>query len=243
MSGNGESRLGGRLPLLEIGDTDDTDTADEPQRELFDYLQTKIVPWADAAGFQSTTTDGKFIGPFNAALRSPIVAGAFLELQASEERHTSLSARMRQVVILAVGVVWAADYEIYAHSAVARHSGIPGDAVRRLAAGTLPDTLSDDEKVAYRFARQLSSSHRVDDATFVQARKAFGDGGIVDLIVLAGAYYTVCGLLNAFEVPAPTLEPHLRRISHADDTCSRSHADPGCLLPGEVLPGEPRRPR
>jgi 4-carboxymuconolactone decarboxylase len=129
------SNLGGRLPLV------DADTLDAPQRELFDYLRRRVVPWADAAGFRSTTADGKFIGPFNATLRSPTVAGAFLELQASEERHTSLSDRVRQVVILAVGAVWAADYEIYAHSAVARHCGIPDDAICRLAAGTLPDTL------------------------------------------------------------------------------------------------------
>lgn len=197
MSGN----LGGRLPLVEA------DTLDAAQRELFDHLRARVVPWADAAGFRSTTADGRFIGPFNAALRSPAVAGAFLELQASEQRHTSLSDRVRQVVILAVGAAWAADYEIYAHSAVARHSGIPDDAVRRLAAGSLPDTLSDEEKVAYRFAQKLSTTHRIDDSTFNQARKAFGDSGIVDIIILAGTYYTVCGLLNAFEVPAPSETP------------------------------------
>ncbi|MGO8965928.1 MAG: carboxymuconolactone decarboxylase family protein [Mycobacterium sp.] len=197
MSGN----LGGRLPLVEA------DTLDAAQRELFDHLRARVVPWADAAGFRSTTADGRFIGPFNAALRSPAVAGAFLELQASEQRHTSLSDRVRQVVILAVGAAWAADYEIYAHSAVARHSGIPDDAVRRLAAGSLPDTLSDEEKVAYRFAQKLSTTHRIDDSTFNQARKAFGDNGIVDIIILAGTYYTVCGLLNAFEVPAPSETP------------------------------------
>ena len=197
MSGN----LGGRLPLV------DADTLDAAQRELLDYLRARVVPWADAAGFRSTTADGRFIGPFNAALRSPAVAGAFLQLQASEERHTSLSDRVRQVVILAVGAAWAADYEIYAHSAVARHSGIPDDAVRRLVAGTLPDTLSDEEKVAYRFAQKLSTTHRIDDSTFNQARKAFGDSGIVDIIILAGTYYTVCGLLNAFEVPAPSETP------------------------------------
>lgn len=195
------SNLGGRLPLV------DADTLDAPQRELFDYLRRRVVPWADAAGFRSTTADGKFIGPFNAALRSPTMAGAFLQLQASEERDTSLSYRVRQVVILAVGAVWAADYEIYAHSAVARHCGIPDDAIRRLAAGTLPDTLSDEEKVAYRFAQKLSTSHRIDDSTFRQARKGFGDSGIVDIIILAGTYYTVCGLLNAFEVPAPSETP------------------------------------
>ena len=197
MSGN----LGGRLPLVEA------DTLDAAQRELFDHLRARVVPWADVAGFRSTTADGRFIGPFNAALRSPAVAGAFLELQASEQRHTSLSDRVRQVVILAVGAAWAADYEIYAHSAVARHSGIPDDAVRRLVAGTLPDTLSDEEKVAYRFAQKLSTTHRIDDSTFNQARKAFGDSGIVDIIILAGTYYTVCGLLNAFEVPAPSETP------------------------------------
>jgi 4-carboxymuconolactone decarboxylase len=197
VSGN----LGGRLPLVEA------DTLDAAQRELFDHLRARVVPWADVAGFRSTTADGRFIGPFNAALRSPAVAGAFLELQASEQRHTSLSDRVRQVVILAVGAAWAADYEIYAHSAVARHSGIPDDAVRRLVAGTLPDTLSDEEKVAYRFAQKLSTTHRIDDSTFNQARKAFGDSGIVDIIILAGTYYTVCGLLNAFEVPAPSETP------------------------------------
>jgi 4-carboxymuconolactone decarboxylase len=197
VSGN----LGGRLPLV------DADTLDAAQRELFDHLRARVVPWADVAGFRSTTADGRFIGPFNAALRSPAVAGAFLELQASEQRHTSLSDRVRQVVILAVGAAWAADDEIYAHSAVASHSGIPDDAVRRLVAGTLPDTLSDEEKVAYRFAQKLSTTHRIDDSTFNQARKAFGDSGIVDIIILAGTYYTVCGLLNAFEVPAPSETP------------------------------------
>ena len=156
------SHLGGRLPLL------DADTLNAEQRELFADLPARVVPWADAAGFRGTTGDGRLIGPFNAALRSPTVAAAFLQLQACEERQTSLPDRVRQVVILAVGAAWSSEYEVYAHS-----------------------------------TRHLSTSHRVDDATFAQARKAFGERGITDMIILAGSYYTVCGLLNAFEVPAP----------------------------------------
>jgi 4-carboxymuconolactone decarboxylase len=192
-----EGQLGGRLPLL------DTDTLDGEQRELVDYLMHTFVPWASATGFRSRTLDGTFIGPFNALLRSPALAGQFLQFQSGEQQHTSLSDRVRQVVILAVGAVWDAEYELYAHSAVARYHGIPDDTVRSLAAGTVPDALSDDEKLAYRFTRQLSNSHRVDDATFADTRKAFGDRGIVDMTLLAGAYHSVCGLLNAFEVPAP----------------------------------------
>ena len=91
----------------------------------------------------------------------------------------------------------------FTRSAVARRSGIPADAVRPLAEGSLPDTLDDDEKVAYRFTQQLSTSHRVDDIIFAEARKLFGERGITDIVLLAGTYYTVCGLLNAFNVPAP----------------------------------------
>ena len=192
-----EDQLGGRLPLL------DTDTLDDEQRELVDYLMHTFVPWASTTGFRSQTPDGMFIGPFNSLLRSPALAGQFLQFQTSELQHTSLSDRVRQIVILAVGAVWDAEYELYAHSAVARYHGIPDDTVRSLAAGTAPDTLSDDEKLAYRFIRQLSNSHHVDDATFADTRKAFGDRGIVDMTLLAGAYHSVCGLLNAFEVPAP----------------------------------------
>jgi len=36
---------------------------------------------------------------------------------------------------------------------------------------------------------------------FAQMRKAFGDKGIVEMVLLAGAYDIVCGLLNRFEVP------------------------------------------
>jgi hypothetical protein len=35
-----------------------------------------VVPWAKRAGFASRTGDGRFIGPFNPALLSPVIGGA-----------------------------------------------------------------------------------------------------------------------------------------------------------------------
>jgi hypothetical protein len=43
---------------------------------------------------------------------------------------------------------------------------------------------------------QLAASHHVDDSTFAETRKAFGNRGIVDVVLVAGAYHTVRGLLN-----------------------------------------------
>ena len=189
--------LGGRLPLL------DPQALSAPQKKTYDRLNTTWVAWADSVPFQSKTEDGRFIGPFNPILFSPTISSSFLELQEVEQENTSLGQRVRQVVILAVGAVWKANYELYAHSAAARKAGISADAIRTLAAGGLPDDLSDEEKIAQRYARQLSAEHHVDAALYSEAEHAFGQRGLVEITYLTGIYHAVCGLLNAFEIPAP----------------------------------------
>ena len=162
-----------------------------------------MIPWTEKAGFQSSTEGGKFIGPFNPVLFSPSISPAFIQLQIDEGKHTSLSERVRQVVILTVGAVWQSDYERYAHSAVARTVGLSEEAIRTLASGGLPGDLSEPEKIAQRYTRQLSTEHRVDAALYREAEQAFGQEGLVNLAYLAGIYHLVCGLLNSFEIPVP----------------------------------------
>jgi hypothetical protein len=57
--------------------------------------------------------------------------------------------------------------------------------------------------IAQRYARQLSGERRVDAALYSAAEHAFGQRGLVEITYLTGIYHTVCGLLNAFEIPAP----------------------------------------
>jgi len=189
--------LGGRLPLL------NPQALSVAQKEIYDRLNTTMIPWANGAHFQSKTDDGRLIGPFNPVLFNLGITSRFLDLQDAEEKHTSLSKRVRQVVILAIDAVWKSDYELYAHSAVARKAGISEEAIRTLAVGGLPDDLSDQEKIAQRYARQLSTEHRVDTALYSAAEHAFGKQGLVDIIYLTGIYHIVCALLNGFEIPAP----------------------------------------
>ena len=159
---------GGRLPLA------DPAALNPAQREIFDRMASRIVPWANDAHFQSTAEDGRLIGPFNPALLNPAIASPFLDLQFAEQVHTSLSERVREVVILAVGAAWQADYEPYAHLAVARKAGLSDDAARTLVAGGLPGDLTEDEKVALRLTRQLSTRHSVDESLYRDAEDRFG---------------------------------------------------------------------
>jgi 4-carboxymuconolactone decarboxylase len=163
--------LGGRLPLL------DPSTLSPAQKETYEHLNKTWIPWANGVPFQSKLEDGRLIGPFNPILFSPAISSSFLALQETEQKNTSLSQRVRQVVILAVGAVWKSNYELYAHAAAARKAGISEDAIRMLTTGGLPDELSDQEKIAQRYARQLSATHHVDADLYIAAERAFGQRG------------------------------------------------------------------
>ncbi len=191
------SSLGGHLPLLKPADL----PAD--QRRLHAELVAAMVSWAKRSGFQAETAAGELIGPFNPMLRSPAISHAVLGLIAAESEHTDLSERVRQVVILAVGAVWGAAYELYAHAAVAGQAGFDQATITALVAGQAPGTLTEEERLAHEFTRALVAEHQIGPDLYGRAVGTFGEKGVVDMIYLAGNYMTVSALLNAFAVPAP----------------------------------------
>lgn len=189
--------LGGRLPLA------DPATLSRAQRELYDQVIGSWVVFTDKLGIRSTTEDGRLIGPFNALLLHPEVAAKLLEFQAAESRHTSLSPRVREVVIIVLGSVYGADYELYAHTSVARTAGLTDDQVLALCGGNIPESLGEDEKLAARLARAVATRHHIDEELYQQAESAFGANGLFDIAAAMGVYHTVCTMLTLFEVPAP----------------------------------------
>lgn len=189
--------LGGRLPLV------DPATMTSAQRKLFNELNATWVVYAKQLGVQATTEDGRLIGPFNTFLLHPEVAEKLSDFQAAEAKYTTLSKRVREVVIIAVGAVWHAQYELYAQIAAARKLGFSDSAITTLVNGCIPEDLSNDEKIAAGLTHKLLTSHRVDDELYQQAEQALGTTGLFDLIALIGEYQTVCGALSLFEVPVP----------------------------------------
>lgn len=186
-----------RLPLLT------PDTLNPEQKKVYDRVTTEQVPWATKSGFEAATPDGRLLGPFNSLLYAPEVGQTYLDHFTQEKKNTSLSERVHEIVILAVGAAWDSAYELYAHSAVAKSVGLPEEAVKALAAGQVPGGLSEPEESAYLFAKQLAAERRVAPDTYARAKAAFGDKGLVDIVLLIGLYLTTCAALNAFEVPVP----------------------------------------
>ena len=189
--------LGGRIKLLP------PELLRPDQKRLYDAIFKRMVPWAEKSGFQAAAENGSLLGPFNSMLLSPRLGEASLLGVEAEREYTSLTPRIREIIILTVGEVWRAAYEMYAHTAVALKAGLDEETIQAILAGHVPEGLSEEETVAHEFTHMLVSERKVDARMYGRAVGAFGEKGLVDLIFLAGNYMTVSALLNTFEVPVP----------------------------------------
>ena len=189
---------GGRLPRNESLDLD------EDQRATRQKLLENAGAWAERSGFASTDDRGGMIGPFNPFVLRPEPARAFNRWVVADQRGSSLPAPIREVVILTVGVAWQADYEIYAHVAVARSIGLSETVIGGLREGST-EGFAPDELAAHRFTDELVRTHRVTPRTYAAAEETFGRDGVLDMVHLVGMYLATSALLNAFEIPAPPI--------------------------------------
>ncbi|GAA2690639.1 carboxymuconolactone decarboxylase family protein [Streptomyces lunalinharesii] len=194
---DGTSGLGGRLPLLP------PDALDEAQRALRDRLRATRARDAEEGGYQAALPDGRFIGPFNALLRTPHLAQPLLEWAQALTR-AGIPTDVREAVILTVAAHWRAEYALYAHTAAAEKAGLPGPAIAALLRGETPRGLRPDADLAHRLAAALVRDHRVPDGLYDEAAAAFGTNTLIALVSLVGQYLSTSALLACFQVPAPS---------------------------------------
>jgi 4-carboxymuconolactone decarboxylase len=157
---------------------------------------------ATSASKQRIRRDGSS-APFNVFLRSPTISQAYNELIAAETAHTAIPAAIREIVILAVGVEWQSQYEIYAHTVAARACGISDAVIDAILNRRSTLTGTEIERTAYTFTRELVTTKHIGEATHRQTSCALGIRGVIDLIHLIGIYLTTSALLNTFDVPVP----------------------------------------
>jgi len=146
---------------------------------------------------------GRMSGPFNAWLRSPVLADRLQKVGEYVRFNTSLDKRINEMAILMTAQAWGAQYEWYAHAPLALKAGLAPEVVKAIGAGQKPANMKDDEAIVWEFTTQLRRDHSVNDAIYSKALEKFGEQGIIDLIAVNGYYDVVSMTLNVAHVKAP----------------------------------------
>ncbi|HXD16973.1 MAG TPA: hypothetical protein VN654_08150 [Vicinamibacterales bacterium] len=148
-------------------------------------------------------------GPYNAMLRSPELGQRMFALLDYLRFNTSVPRRLNEFAILVQARLWTSQVEWLAHYPLALKEGVSEATLADLKAGRRPASMKADEAAVYDLCTELSTTHKVSDATYRRAAQVLNEQQLVDLVTLSGTYTTLAMLMNAVEqgVPPGTTPP------------------------------------
>ena len=147
----------------------------------------------------------------------PLYKG-FLGLGGHLLSGSGLPPREREVVILRTGFRAGSEYEFGQHTRIGRDAGLTHAEIAWLADAGEGDWSPDDAALV-AMVDELCADDVVTDATWSRLASRWNDGQLLELLVLAGYYRLVSGLLNsvgvALEPETPGWPDGMRNPRHA----------------------------
>jgi 4-carboxymuconolactone decarboxylase len=139
---------------------------------------------------------GGVVGPFIPLIHCPRLLILLEPLGAELRFRGRLQERVREVVICAVAQHTTNQFEWTAHVPLAIEAGVSRDSISEVLKARIPTQGPDDERIALAFTQHLMCTHDVPDSLYAEAKKIFGDEGIVELTTLIGYFVSVCWIMN-----------------------------------------------
>ncbi len=161
-----------------------------------DLDRPEIAPLAERI---KAERGGKLLNLYRMLLHSPPVAEGWLAFLTAIRQKCSLPARVRELVIMRIAVLNAAEYEFQAHLPFAKKERVSDAQVAALRTG---DTASfaEGERAALAYAEAMTRTIRVPDDVFAAVRRHFAEREMVELTATIGAYNLVSRFLEALQV-------------------------------------------
>lgn len=146
---------------------------------------------------------GALLPPFEPLLRSPELMAHAQRLGEYLRYRSAIGTRLSELAILVTARHWGQPVEWAIHAPLAAQQGIAQSAIDDINHNREPEDLQDDERLVWRFCRELHQTRRVSDETWQQAVAAFDEKGVMDLVGLNGYYAFLSMVMNAAQTPAP----------------------------------------
>jgi 4-carboxymuconolactone decarboxylase len=148
-------------------------------------------------------TFGGVVGPSTVLLHRPELAPPVYDIGDYFRSRSLVPARLRLVGVMVAArerrgqFVWAAQVE------AARRAGVPEDVIALIRERAAPSRFPAEEAEVVDYAEQLMRTGRVGQAAFDALLSRHGTPWLIELTVVIGYYAMLCGVVSAFEVPAP----------------------------------------
>jgi len=107
---------------------------------------------------------------------------------------------LRELVILRVGYLSDATYEIHQHLRVARHCGVSDEKIAAVKDDPEASVFSDLERAVLRFTDEVVRDVKASDAAFEAVAAGLSHREISELLMTIGFYMLVCRYLENLEV-------------------------------------------
>ena len=157
-----------------------------------------------------TLSNGGLPGPFNGWMYTDAKLANALESIgiAIRENTTNVPEMMKQIAICCIAVCYKTNVEYWAHSRLAKNSGISNEVLESLFNEQYP--LFDDteegrkQEISYRFTQEFLQSYEVSDSLYDETLDIIGsEQGMVEFICVIGHYTGLVAQLNILKVPNP----------------------------------------
>ncbi|WMD23252.1 carboxymuconolactone decarboxylase family protein [Achromobacter seleniivolatilans] len=150
-----------------------------------------------------TAARGRISPLYQVLLNSPAVVEGWEAMLTAIRQKTSLSPRLRELIILRVATLNNAPYEFDAHVPHALAGGMPQtmiDALRGHPAPNAVAELAPGEADVLALTDAMTRDIEVPDAVFAPLRARYDDAQLVELAATVGAYNMVSRFLVALRV-------------------------------------------
>jgi len=137
------------------------------------------------------------------------VAPGFLMMGRGLLRESELDPQLRELVILRVGILSGAGYEVHQHKRVAASVGVSEAKIVALEEGATAPAFNELEKLVLAFTDEVVRNVKASDALFEDVLNRLNHRQMAELVLTIGFYMMVCRFLENFEVdiePPGTIE-------------------------------------
>jgi AhpD family alkylhydroperoxidase len=143
---------------------------------------------------------GKVLHLYQMLLNSPPVAEGWLTYLTAIRQKSTLSAALRELVIMRVAVINGAPYEAEQHAPIALKEGVSQAQLDDLNKWSESDKFDATQRAVLAYTDAMTKNIQVPAEVFANVKALLSDRHLVELTATVGAYNMVSRFLEALQI-------------------------------------------